>query len=135
MQIQKMTKIKRKIKYSHMLFKINIFNLSAKRHIPVLFGKYFNKPHFGSFHVHLRSWNGVLKNFANFTGKDLSWSFFLTKFIEKRLQHRCFSVQFAKFLKKSNLENICERLLLLEPSVKYFILNSEKTYFFHAYMY
>ena len=31
MQIQKMTKIKRKIKYSHMLFKINIFNLSAKK--------------------------------------------------------------------------------------------------------
>ena len=33
-------------------------------------------------------------------------------FIKKRLQHRCFPVKFAKFLKTSFLKNICERLLL-----------------------
>ena len=33
-------------------------------------------------------------------------------FIEKRLQHKCFPVKLAKFLGKSILKNICERLLL-----------------------
>ena len=32
--------------------------------------------------------------------------------IKKRLQHRCFPVKLAKFLRKSILKNICERLLL-----------------------
>ena len=31
---------------------------------------------------------------------------------EKRLQHRCFPVKFAKFLKTPFLKNVCERLLL-----------------------
>ena len=33
-------------------------------------------------------------------------------FIEKRLQHRCFPVKFAKILRPSILENICEWLFL-----------------------
>ena len=33
-------------------------------------------------------------------------------FIKKRLQHRCFPVKLAKFLRTSILKNICERLLL-----------------------
>ena len=37
----------------------------------------------------------VLKNFANFTEKHLK----ACNFIKKRLQHRCFPVKFAKFLK------------------------------------
>ena len=50
---------------------------------------------------------GVLKNFAIFTGKHLCWSLFLIKlikglkscnFIKKRLQHRFFPVNIAKFL-------------------------------------
>ena len=59
---------------------------------------------------------GVLKNFANFTGRRLRWSVFLIKFVkkfvEKRLQHRCFSVKFAKILRTPILKNIYERLLL-----------------------
>ena len=51
----------------------------------------------------------VLKSFANFTGKQLSWNLFLIKFvglracnfIKKRLQHRSFPVKFAKFLRTS----------------------------------
>ena len=38
---------------------------------------------------------GVLKHFANFTGKHLCWSLFF----KKRLWHRCFPVNFAKFLR------------------------------------
>ena len=56
---------------------------------------------------------GVLKNFANFTGKHLRWSLFLIKleaqtcnFIKKRLQNRCFPVKFAKFCKHLFLQKI-----------------------------
>ena len=46
----------------------------------------------------------VLENFAKLTGKHLSWSVFLIKlkafnFNKKTLQHRCFPVNFAKFLR------------------------------------
>ena len=41
---------------------------------------------------------GVLKNFI-FTGKHLWWSLFLSHFIKKRLQHSCFPVNIAKFLR------------------------------------
>ena len=98
---------------------------------------------------------GVIKNFVNFTGKHLCWSFFLIKFhtfrpetslrrdsnidvflcvkfakffkntyfekhlrkacnfIKKRLQHKCFSMKFARFLGKPILKNLCERLLCI----------------------
>ena len=50
---------------------------------------------------------GVLKNFSKFTGKHLCQSLFLNKvaglraatLLKKRLWHRCFSVNFAKFLR------------------------------------
>ena len=45
----------------------------------------------------------VLKNFAVFTGKHQLWSLFLIKLqtwrSAKRLQHRCFPVNIAKFLR------------------------------------
>ena len=46
----------------------------------------------------------VFKNFTNFTEKHRCWSLFLIKlqtcnFIKNRLQHRCFSVTFEKFLR------------------------------------
>ena len=34
-------------------------------------------------------------------------------FIKKRLQRRCFSVKFAKFLRKPILKNTCVRLILV----------------------
>ena len=47
---------------------------------------------------------GVLKNFANFTGNQLYWSFFLIKlqawvcnFIKKKLNHRCFHARIQRF--------------------------------------
>ena len=60
-----------------------------------------------------------------FTGKHF-WCLWLSLFfkmlqteglIKKRLQHRCFPVQFAKFLRASVLKNICE-LLLLEQDLR-----------------
>ena len=63
---------------------------------------------------------GISKSFAMFTGKRLCWSLLLIKFqalrpcnfIKKRLQHRCFPVNIAKFLRKLILKNICQRLPL-----------------------
>ena len=49
----------------------------------------------------------VLKNFAKFTGENLCWSLFVKKvagltpatLLKRRLQHRCYPVSFAKFLR------------------------------------
>ena len=38
----------------------------------------------------------TLKNLFIFTGKHLCWRFFLTAFIKKRHQHRCFPVNIGK---------------------------------------
>ena len=48
---------------------------------------------------------GVLRNLAKFTGKHLCQSLFFNKveacnFIKKRLWHRCFPMNFVKFLKR-----------------------------------
>ena len=63
---------------------------------------------------------GVLKNFAKFTEKHLCQSLFLNKvaglkfatLLKKRLWHRCFLVNFAKFLIAPFLQNTSRRLLL-----------------------
>ena len=51
--------------------------------------------------------NGILKSFANYTGKRLCSSLFFNKvadlipatLLKKRLKHRCYQVNFAKFLR------------------------------------
>ena len=63
---------------------------------------------------------GVLTNFAKLTGKHQCRSLFFNKvaglmpatLLKKRLWHRCFPVNFAKFLRTPTFKNICERLLL-----------------------
>ena len=56
---------------------------------------------------------GILKNFAIFTGKRLCWSIFLIKFIKKRLQHGCLSLNVTKVLRAAKvLEHL--RWLFLE---------------------
>ena len=56
---------------------------------------------------------GVLRNFAKFAGIHLCQSLFFNKvaglrlvtLLKKRLWHRCFSVNFAKFLRTPFLQN------------------------------
>ena len=68
---------------------------------------------------------GDLKNFAKFTGKQLCQRFFFNKvaglrsatLLKKRLWHRCFPVNFAKFLRTAFLQNTSGRLLLLKPFI------------------
>ena len=50
-------------------------------------------------------------------------------FITKKIQHRCFPVKFAKFLRIPILKNICERLLL------YLHYNSHHHFHFHHFHY
>ena len=62
----------------------------------------------------------VLRNFAKFTGKHQCQSLFFNKvaglrpatLLKKRLWHRCFPVNFAKFLRSPFLQNTSGRLLL-----------------------
>ena len=53
--------------------------------------------------------NVVLKNFSKFTGKDLCRRIISS---QKRLRHRCFPVDFEKFLGTHFLKNNSGRLLL-----------------------
>ena len=63
---------------------------------------------------------GVLRNFVKFTWKYLCQSLFFNKvtglrpttLFKRRPWHRCFSVNFVKFLRIAFLQNIYERLLL-----------------------
>ena len=65
---------------------------------------------------------GVLRNFVKFTGKHLCQSLFFNKvagvrpatLLKKRLWHRCFPVNFAKFLRTPFLQNTSGRLLLFD---------------------
>ena len=68
----------------------------------------------------------VLRNFAKFTGKHLCQSFFFNKvaglrlaaLLKKKLWHRCFRVNFAKFLRTSILtEHLCWLLLIIYKSI------------------
>ena len=68
---------------------------------------------------------GILKNLANFTGKHLclAWNYKESLFnkvtanqtcnlTKARLQHRCFTVKFMKFLRIPISKNICQQMLL-----------------------
>ena len=59
----------------------------------------------------------VLKNFTKFTGKHFSQFSFviflnIQPLLNKRLWHRCFLVNFAKFLRTTFLQNTSGQLLL-----------------------
>ena len=63
---------------------------------------------------------GVIRNFAQFTGKHLCQSLFFNKvgglrpatLLKKKLWHRCIPVGFAKLLRTPFLQNTSGRLLL-----------------------
>ena len=75
---------------------------------------------FKSSHQRCSIKKGVLRNFIKFTGKYLCQSLFLNKvaglrpatLLKKRLWHRCFPANFAKFLRTPILQNTSGRLLL-----------------------
>ena len=93
-------------------------------------------PVYRSSHQRCSAKKGVLRNFAKFTGKHLCQSTFFNKvaglrsatLLKKILWHRCFPVNFAKFLKTPFLQNTSRRLLLsLNKNWK---KQEKKSYFF-----
>ena len=62
---------------------------------------------------------GVLGNFAKFTGKHLWQSLFFNKVAGIRPWHRCFPVNFVKFLRTPFLQNTSGLLLLVKKCLKY----------------
>ena len=74
---------------------------------------------FRSSHQRCSVIKGVLRNFAKFTGKHLCQRLFFNKvaglraaaLLKKSLWHRCFPVNFAKFLRTPFLQNTSGRLL------------------------
>ena len=65
---------------------------------------------FRSSHLRCSVKKGVLKNLAKFTGKHLCQGLFFNKVAGFR--HRCFPLNFVKFLKTPFLQNTSDRLLL-----------------------
>ena len=73
-----------------------------------------------SIHRRCYVYKSVLRNFAKFTGKRLYQSLFFIKItglrpaalLKKRIWRRCFPVNFAKFPRKTFLQNTPGRLLL-----------------------
>ena len=80
----------------------------------------------------------VLRNFTKFTGKYLCQSLFFKKvadlrpatLLKKRLWHRCFPVNFVKFLRTPFLQNTFGQLLLVMEIT--FVSNSNFTEFFRT---
>ena len=66
----------------------------------------------------------VLTNFTKFTGKHLYQSLFFKKVAGLGLWHRCFPVNFAKFLRTPFLQNTSGRLLLKKRKTVAFWLNN-----------
>ena len=79
-----------------------------------------NKLRFRSSHQRCSVRKAVLRNFTKFTGKHLCQSLFFNKvaglrpatLLKLRLWHRCFPVNFAKFLRTPILQNTPGRLVL-----------------------
>ena len=76
---------------------------------------------YGSSHQRCSMKKGVRTKFTKFTRKHLCQSLFFNKvaglrpatLLKKRLWHRCFPVNFAKFQRAPFLQNTSGRLLLL----------------------
>ena len=71
--------------------------------------------------------NGILSNFAKFTGKYLCQSLYFNKvgpatLLKKRLWHRCVPVNFAKFLRTPFLKKTSGQLLLYMNNLGKFTL-------------
>ena len=66
-----------------------------------------------SNHLEVFCKKGVLWNFAKFTGKQLCQSLFFNKVAGNRLWHKCFTVNFAKFLRTPFLKEHLRWLLLV----------------------
>ena len=82
-----------------MTMTVEVFSRRKKK----VFSIFFLCAYYRGSHRTCSARKGVLNKFTLFAGKHVRW----------RLQHACIPVNITKFLRKSILKNICERLLLL----------------------
>ena len=79
---------------------------------------YIKWKHYRSSHRRCFLRKHILRNFAKFTGEHLCQSLFLNKAAglhRRRSWHKCFPVNFAKFLRTPSLQNTSGQLLLNLP--------------------
>ena len=90
--------------------------------------------HFTISHQRSSGRNGDLRNFAKFAEKHLCQSLCFNKIsdlrpatlLKMRHWHRCFPVNFVKFLKTPFFQNTSGRLLLIFGSLRHFITKCDK---------
>ena len=94
-------------------------NIQTKRNIPMMSTSISNKHprdyRFRSSHQRCSRRKGVLRNFAKFTGNCLRPAAFL----KKRPLHRCFPVNFAKFLRTPFLQSTINELVTFSKTLKF----------------
>ena len=95
---------------------------------PIMFYKLFNANStiflfFRSSHLEMFCKKSALRNFAKFTGKHLCQDLFFDKVAGLRLWHRCFSVNFVKFLRTHFLTEHVQWLLLYVIGTENMILS------------
>ena len=73
----------------------------------------------------------VLRIFAKFTGKHLYQSLGPATLLKKRLWHRCFPVNFAKFLRTPFLQTTSGRLLLEDWDLKSYLTDGNESNFLY----
>ena len=92
--------------------------------------------YFGNMYpCHRRLRKGVLRNFAKFTGKHLCQSLFFNEvaglipatLLKKRLWHRCFPVNFVKFLRTPLGDCFCLSVCKLKFSLSSIVMPSMST--------
>ena len=137
------------------LAKIVLIIYARGNHVSIIFYLFFHPALILNIHVKNdkkveAATEGVLRNFAKFTGKHPCQRLFFNRvgglkpvtLFKKRLWRRCFLVNFAKFLTASFLQNTSGRLLLNQVSLKVNVKNifergamhfSTETFFYPSY--
>ena len=72
-------------------------------------------------------WESLIGRVSLFTEAVVRRCYNFRNFIKKRLQHMCFPVNIAKFLRTPILKNICKRLLLhlaMDDIIPFFMNNN-----------
>ena len=75
---------------------------------------------------------GVLKNFTKFFFNKVA-DLKPATLLKKKLWHRCFPVNFVKFLRTPFLQNISGQLLLITPSSNHLVCCSQMTFLVTLY--
>ena len=108
-------------------------NLETEGKISQAVPNFLKHYYFRSSHLRLSVKKGALTNFVKFAGKHLCQKFWPATLLKKCLWYRCFSVNFAKFLRRPFLQDTSGPLLLLFPHKKAYSSNNSHNAYKNAY--